>query len=380
MLINDAYKIACSELRKCYSDFGILAGKHQFDDYWARDGFFSSLGSNCLNDFGQSKKQFELFLNYMKEDGQLPMRIGSYNIILKLAGIKGKGKDIKPRYCEDKLGNITTDQNSIFIISFLDYIKKSNDYNFAKENFNKLEKIIKWNNSQDIDKDGIIEENYYAGWADSVKKKGKVFYTNILFYGALKSMSEICNVLKLEKDFSFYKSWTSNLGNNLDELFWNGSYYTDWINEKRYEYFSVPENELAIIFGLADKNKAIKIQENIEKFGINNDTPSKVAHPNYKLKHVSPLLILAGVVYYHSNITWLWIGCLDAIAKNKIGMKKEALEVLNKMADTIIKYGKVYEIYKIGMPYKGFFYKAEQPLAWNAGMFVYACNEVKWKN
>ena len=83
--IQKAYDISKKCLRACYSDLGIYAGKTHFEDYWARDGLYASLGSTAIGDCSQAKKELLLLLSFQKQDGQLPLRIGSNFIITKLS-------------------------------------------------------------------------------------------------------------------------------------------------------------------------------------------------------------------------------------------------------------------------------------------------------
>ena len=79
---NSALKIAINELRKCYTDKGIIAGIHHFTDYWARDGFFACFGALAINDTSIVKKQVNLFFSFQRNDGLIPYRImqGPVNI------------------------------------------------------------------------------------------------------------------------------------------------------------------------------------------------------------------------------------------------------------------------------------------------------------
>ncbi len=61
-----------------------------------------------------------------------------------------------------------------------------------------------------------------------------------------------------------------------------------------------------------------------------------------------------------------------------VGMKKEALALLEKIASLIIGSNGVYEIYeKTGKPVNRLIYKAEFPFAWSSGLFVYAVKRLK---
>ena len=86
---------------------------------------------------------------------------------------------------------------------------------------------------------------------------------------------------------------------------------------------------------------------------------------------------MLGLSDYHNGLSWLWLGCASALAKEKAGLEKEAVEILNTIADMIVDYGIVYEIYdNKGKPVKRPLYKAEYPFAWSSGMFLYAVRKI----
>lgn len=88
---------------------------------------------------------------------------------------------------------------------------------------------------------------------------------------------------------------------------------------------------------------------------------------------MAPELRLIGLGDYHNGVSWLWLGAINALAKHKIGMRNDAMALLGKMSDLIIKYNGIYEIYeKDGSPVKRKIYRAEHPFAWSSGMFLYA--------
>jgi hypothetical protein len=166
--------------------------------------------------------------------------------------------------------------------------------------------------------------------------------------------------------------------NKINELFWSGEHYIDWIdlNGKHYNYFSTDANALAIIFEIANNEKSKHIEEAAHIFEI-HDVPSKCVHPNYPTKFISPLLKLIGLGDYHNGISWLWLGCISALSQNKAGKEKNAKILIKKISDLIEKHNAVYEVYEeSGVPVKRFLYKSEYPFAWSAGMYVYAYNKI----
>ena len=360
-IINKALKIAIRDLRSCYS-LGILAGKKNFDDYWARDSFFSSLGISKLKDHTIVKKNLNLFLKYEK-DGQLPLRIDNYLFYnLKFLNIKIKSK-YHARYREDKLRHIPTDQNSLFIIALNEYIRNTKDKKIFNKNYKKIKKVIDWNGNN------LIKEESYSGWTDSIKKKGYVLYTNIFH---CKDLYYFYNLSKDKK----YLKLHNKIKDKINKKFWNGRYYIDFIHDKKYNYLSTDGNILGILFNIFPKNRIKIIINSIEK---NRKDFISLAYPQYEKSLIFFPFHFVNMYDYH-NMIWLWLDSLYALVLYKNGYKKKSLELIKKISDLIVKYNNVYEIYerkKKFKPVNRFFYKSEVPFAWSAGMFVYAVKEMK---
>lgn len=374
--IKKAYKIAVKCLRSCYAEHGILAGTSLWDDYWSRDSFFASWAALELKDYEIVKKNLLFFIKHQKKNGLLPLRVDKYTLILKLIGIR-INRGLRPRYLEDKMRSYPRDQNSLFVITALDYVKKTKDLEFAKRYFNNFERAIGWNLSKDSDDDLLVEENYYSTWADSIRKSGKVLYTNVLHCKAVESMAEICKIVGKKEENKKYCDLYQNIKEEINRIFWLREHYADWMDWRRHHYFSSDGNILAILFDIADRERAKSIlgfieRNNMETFGLATN------FPNYYFFNVSLSIRLAGLGDYHNGAVWLWLGCLDAIARLKLGQKKQSKKLLKKIAEKIIEYKTVYEVYeKNGKPVHRAFFKSESCFAWSAAFFVLAVRKLK---
>ncbi len=372
--VEKAYKLAVKTLRGNYRENGIYAGKNHFDDYWARDSFFSCLAALDLKDYEIVKKNLLLFIKNQKQSGEMPLRMGNRFILPKFLGIKIK-KELKPRFEEDKNFSYPLDQNLLFVIAASEYVKKTKNKDFAKKyylNFKSaINFILRYTDGT------LLSESVYSNWEDSLKIRGHIIYTSVCYYKALKSISYLAKIFgdKLwEKNYSLEAERVKDEINN--EL-WNGSYFSlMFYKGKRHDYFNTSGNLLAIYWGLADKQQALSIQHCLEEKGISKYVPSLTNHPSYPLKFVFFPLYLIGMGDYHNGQCWSWIGCLDALVKAKLGMKKESVLLLERIADKIIEYNQIYEVYeKNGKPVKRLFYKSEENFSWTAAFFILAYKE-----
>jgi len=375
--LDKAYQIATRGLRKCYGRHGIRAGVLHFKDYWSRDGLFASFGALRLKDNYAVKKMLENMLHFQKKNGQFPLRVSHQILALKYLGFK-KRFTLSARYRPDFIFGIPLDQNSLFIITLCAYVEQTKNYNFAKKHIEQVRKALIWN----IEEGGelLLKERGYANWADSIKKKGYVLYTNVCYFKCLQCFARLQKKLNDKR----YKETVKNLNKlkrTITAKFWNekGGYYYDWIDEKKkYDYFSTDGNLLAILWGLADKKKSKKIIDFVVNHHLDEPVPCRTNYPYYDLKNTSLVLRLIGLANYHNaTMGWLWLGCVDALARYKVGKHESAKKELKHIADTIVQFKDVYEIYNIfGQPVNQLFYKSEHPFAWSAGLYVEAYNVI----
>lgn len=376
--IASAYKIATACLRNCYSEYGILAGRTHFSDHWARDSFFASFGACKLKDFSIVKKNLQLFLKHQADDGQIPLRIGTYNLIPKMLGLSGK-QELKPRYTVDTIlpnKAKATDPNSLFVIAFANYMRESEDIAFTKDNYKKIKKAIDWNFTQDDDGDLLLEDKGLTTWDDRTFKKGKVIYTNILHFKALEDFSFIASSVGDKKNSDEYKQLALAVKEKINPSFWNGTFYADMIEkDQRLDYFSFAGNSLAALW-LADREKIRKIEKAINVLNHNDNFSLKVVYPPYNISRTYLPNILLGFADYHTHMLWPWIACFYSIGLNKVD-KSRSFRILENVAAKIVEYNNCYEVYEEnGTPVNRWFYKSEQPFAWFAGSFIYACHEL----
>lgn len=358
--LKEALEIAKRDLRECYTDTGILAGRGHFQQYWARDAFFASLGANSLEDFNQVKKTLQLFLDLQSEDGAIPAMIT---------------KSLKPKF-RPLLLSKPVDSNALFIISAADYAKKSEDNVLLEKNFKKISLAMDWLCKKDRDKDSLIEEGYLANWADTVLKHGEVLYSNCCYFHALKEFSSLAEELGVEMIASEYQKRAQETKLALNLKFWENEYYYDWIGLTPHNYFASDGNILAIVWDIATKHRAKNILKFVEEKRLNT-VPLKTNTPPYPLWKIVPLLVFMKAYYYHNGFSWPWLGCMHAIALNKVGKEKKAKQELKKLASQINEFSVTHEVFnQKSEPVESFFLKSEKTFAWTAGLFIRAMDEI----
>ncbi len=369
--IQRAYRIAVRDLRACYNPDGIVAGRLHFNAYWARDGFWASLGALALGDVEQVRAHLETFTRFQTASGELPVRVeflghtfGHYHTRL----LHPKALFRAGTVFADPL-----DPSALFVIAAREYFARTHDMDFCAHFEPAMDRAMAWLMRQDRDHDGLVESRYLAGWMDSILKKDKVFYLNVTYYEGLRACMAIKEWLGHASDARRFADAAAATAEALRRVFWNGTYFADWIRGSRHGGFCSDGNVLAILFGVATDAEAASILRFIETRGLDRDTPLRTCDPVYPVWQVFPFYFLAGIPDYHRTLIWPWLGTLHAINKFRRGQRDAALADLARIGGWYAARNAVAEVFESdGMMLNRRFYQAEVPFAWNAGLYIYA--------
>ncbi len=373
--IHRAYRLAVRDLRACYNPWGIVAGRLHFNAYWARDGFWALYGALALGDHDQASMHLDIFVRYQLPSGELPVRIefightlGAYHT-----------RRVRPKalYRAGAVFAEPLDPTALFIVAAREYYNHTSDMGFCDRFKPAMDRAIGWLMRHDRDGDGLIENNYLAGWMDSILKKDKVFYLNVTYYEALRAAEALTRTLGLPDEAEEHRLAADRVYARLNAAFWNGRYFTDWIRGARRGGLSTDGNVLAMFFGMATEDQSRRILHYIGERGLDDGAPLRTCDPVYPLSQVFPFYILAGIPDYHRTLSWPWLGTLNAVNKGRLGFRDDAIADLSRIAACYLGENAVGEVYEPdGRPVARRFYQAEVPFAWNAGLYVYAVHEL----
>lgn len=368
-----AYQRALTTLRHRYSSLGILAGANHFSDLWARDFCFASWGALSVGDTTVVTQGLDTLMGFMTPDGQIPLRVGQPIFLLKYIGINANPP--RPRYIDDKGFSVSVDNNSLAVGLCHAYVSHTHDMAFLSRSFDTIYRMALWNDTQDRDGDGLMEEGPYAGWADSLKKRGKVYYTNVLHVHACGCVADLARRLGHAETGALTARY-ERAKNRLREVFWTGRYGVDWVDGQHVQStFSTEANLLAIITHLLSREEAQSVFDVMAERGMTGHPVVPTVSPAYDAKHVYPPFRLIGLSDYHNGLSWIWVGCLEVVARWEMGDQAGATAALDRLATLIECHQGVYEVYDKGQPVRRLFYRSEEWFAWSSGLFVWACQK-----
>ncbi|HSB02793.1 MAG TPA: hypothetical protein VLE49_19245 [Anaerolineales bacterium] len=356
----------------------VHAGYRNFSESWARDFGFAAYGLLALKQYNPVKETLEAFLWHQTRDGQLPVKLHSLNVFTRFMHSYLRREQptevlLRPKY-RSAHGAPSLDGQALLIIAALAYVQETGNAAFLEKHWEELRAAVAWleHYRKDIEQDPLLHQGAFADWADSVARRGRVLYTNVVYWKALSEMSIAAARLNLQQEAVHYFVKAENVLRAIHRYFWRDD-LGYFITSDELPQLSSDGNLLAIAWGLAKREQAESILRVMEEAQMAEPVPTRVSHPSYPRRFIAPENVLAGVASYHTNAAWLWLGAWHVIALAKTGHLDEAQKLVSCILKVIVRDRQINEVYAPnGRPLASMWYTSEAPLTWNAGMVIYA--------
>jgi glycogen debranching enzyme len=356
------------------------AGYRNFSESWARDFGFAAHGLLALKQFNPVKETLEAFLWHQKPDGQLPVKLHSIHVVTRfLHSFLGREQPteflLRPKFISGH-GAPSLDGQALLVIGGLAYTQATGNSIFLEKHWSELRLAMRWLESyrKDSDEDPLLHQGAFADWADSIARRGRVLYTNVVYWKALSEMSIAATQLDLREEAVDYFVKAEKVLRAINRYFWRDE-LGYFITSDELTQLSSDGNLLAIAWGLTKHEQAESILRVMHKARMAEPVPTRVTYPSYPRQLIALENLLGGMASYHTNASWLWIGAWHVIALVRTGHLEEAQKLVRRIMRVIVQDRQVNEVHAPnGEPLSSMWYTSEAPLTWNAGMVIYACH------
>jgi GH15 family glucan-1,4-alpha-glucosidase len=352
------------------------AGPRNFREPWARDFGFASYGLMALGETKAVQENLEVFFMNQLPDGQLPIKVHSTNVPTRyLHSILKREQPIytpmRPRYFSGHR-TVSLDGNPLLVIAATEYIRNCQNQEFKDRYWTSIKQGVLWLEKHALTEDGLLHQGPFSDWADSIARRGRVLYTNVLYWKALYNLSEAAEKLGESHEAQDFMAKADQVKSAINKYFWRPElgYY---VTSQEFGNLSSSGNLLAVAWDLATPEQGHAILDAMGRFGMANPVPTRPVHSPYPKRYIAIENRLGGIGYYHTDAAWIWLGAWHVIAAQHLGRVDEARDLLDRMARVIVRDGEVHEVYAPSGRYiSTLLYTSEAPLTWSAGMFVYA--------
>ena len=357
----------------------VHAGYRNFSESWARDFGFAAYGLLALKQYNPVKETLEAFLWHQTPEGQLPVKLHSVDVVTRfLHSYWGREQPnellLKPKYLSGH-GTPSLDGQALLVIAALAYTQDTGNVVFLEGHWEELKLAMKWleHYRTGAPGDPLLHQGAFADWADSIARRGRVLYTNVVYWKALSEMAIAATRLNLQQEAVQYFVKAENVLRAINKYFWRND-LGYFVTSDVLTQLSSDGNLLAIAWGLANREQAESVLMVMEAARMAEPVPTRVTYPSYPRRLIALENILGGMAAYHTSASWLWIGAWHSIALVRTGQLDAAQKLVSRILQVILQDRQVHEVHAPnGKPLSSRWYTPEAPLTWNAGMVIYAC-------
>ena len=278
---------------------------------------------------------------------------------------------LKPKYSTAH-NTISLDGNALLVIAALNYLQHTGDTVFANLHWPAFKRAVTWIERHAVAEGDLLQQAAFADWADSVARRGRVLYPNVVYWKALHDMAQAASGLGNQGDAAYYSNRAEQVKRAINNHFWRDD-LGYFVASRRFDLLSSAGNLLSIAWGLASPAQTKAILNKMDEFKMASPVPTQVTHRAYPSNYIALENRLAGIGHYHTSAAWLWLGGWHVVALIEAGRLSEAEVILARLSAVIVRDGVVNEVYDpSGYPLATFWYRSEAPLTWSAAMVVYA--------
>jgi len=357
----------------------VHAGYRNFSESWARDFGFAAYGLLALKQYNPVKETLEAFLWHQTREGQLPVKLHSVDVVTRfLHSYFGREQPnemlLRPKYLSGH-GAPSLDGQTLLVIAALAYTQETGNIVFLEKHWPELKLAMQWleNYRTESSGDPLLHQASFADWADSIARRGRVLYTNVVYWKALSEMAIAATRLNLQQEAVHYFVKAENVLRAINKYFWRND-LGYFVTSDVLTQLSSDGNLLAVAWGLAKREQAESILMVMEAARMAEPVPTRVTYPSYPRQLIALENILGGVDNYHTSASWLWLGAWHIIALVRSGHLDAAQKLVTRILNVIVQDRQVNEVHGLnGKPLSSRWYTSEAPLTWNAGMVIYAC-------
>ncbi|MEX2535227.1 MAG: glycoside hydrolase 100 family protein [Trueperaceae bacterium] len=399
-------------------ELGLVAAGKAYQQVWARDSMICGLGLLlCEENIGADihRRSLETLREYQSELGKIPHNVGLPGLddpALVAHGGRTAGPLADKPGVPDTAHGGCIDDNLWYIVGHYCHFMHAKDLSLLKQSWSSLERALLWLRYQDSNECGLLEAHEASNWADLFANRYNVLYDNVLWYAAWSCMAGMAAALG--KNEESYGRQAGDVRRKVNTLLWVGPkapeeweriarerkewlyplrrietelverpYYLPYVAFRDYaDRFDTLGNLLAILFGVAEGEKANKILDYLHGCGLNSPNPVRSVYPPvqpgerdwreyYRVRNLNI------PHHYHNGGAWPFIGGFYVAALVKAGRLAEARGQLERLAE-MNRQGRWGE-WEFNEWFHG---ESGRPMgyahqSWSAAMFLFAANAVE---
>ena len=360
-----------------------LSGGHkQFRSLWTRDFCFASRGLSLVHRNDVVKSQIErLLLAKRKSDALVPRlmdSVPSKHRVLVNTVFRWLPESLKRFQFREPLtveflgehGTMSLDSNLLLILAGIHFATDMRETAWFESHKEEWLKLFRFYDDYFSPKDGLIRQNRFSDWQDSVTRYGKSFYLNLLYYIVLREFHRRKFLTDQEDRLRKFRETLMNVFYDQEAKLFRG--------HKKLEHISLDGNLLAIDLDFfEDRDRSHSLYQNLKRHVLwqRFSAPGFTTYPDYPQSWVSWTVRVAGLRHYHDRLVWSWLVALSAKIAAQMADLEEATRILRFLEDLARRDQTICEVYdpdQYYRPFESWMYRSEAPFSWGAALTIEA--------
>lgn len=360
-------------VRTCQSGSFWVSGGHQFETIWTRDFCMSVPGLLHLGRKQEVEHQLRTIFNFQASDGWLPRGLDvvdpKLRVVSHMFGIGGsvpfkwgqwqKHRSLRAEYRSEH-GAPAYDGNLLFLRAVsqleaatglrLKWLSEDNEVRLIQPYLNSL-------------RGGLLEQPAYSDWQDSLKRRGPIAFTHLLWLDVLERRPH------LEKIVGERALWESKIGST----FWDDSVGLLQESVRLPGHFAFDTH--AVFFlnsNLLPQIDRRQLWSQLCRHQLWTQLGLSFA-PQPPDDELSWTAQLAGLKHYHCGYKWGWLAAEGLMVALELKSFDQAQLILQKWTTAFCRDQEIFEIYDQNLkPVRTWMYRSESPFLWTAAKWIEA--------
>lgn len=214
------------------------------------------------------------------------------------------------------------------IIALADYARHGGDRTTLHALSSQVVQAVRYLASRDVDHDHLLEQGPNEDWADTLLRRGKVSYTQALWYRCLRSAEYIF----AETGQDDCRSWCARERPLVRAainraLITRHGFYANFADGDYTSLHRSLDTALLVAFGVPPKEQARPLLSRLD--GLEGPFGPAVVEPGVAVADMGPSKYPPG--QYQNEGIWPWIASYHALAWACLGNRKRAREIILKV-------------------------------------------------
>lgn len=351
----------------------LSAGPRQLSSVWTRDACFAAGGLLAANEERTLRFTLEEIISHQRPDGLFPRLLDSFHPAMRYiraaaGGVIPLRAPLIPNFRSARFVT-AIDSNSLVAWASVRYVRHTRNIAWAGLVLPRLECGMAYYDT--LLTGGLVHHPPYSDWKDTVStRRSAVFFTQLLRWKAMQSMSELYGILGRTRSAEDWSTRAREYARRIHRSFWDTDlgFFKDTLRRRR---ISSDGNLAAIAWGFADKDQSAKILRSMDRAGLLTPWGPCASDP-YPTRQKAILATLAGISGYHDNYIWLWNAALLLDALHQMGRSALRDQLADRIAQKLIEDETVSEVYnpKTGRRINRWLFQSKHPFSWSAAMLL----------